>query len=264
VKLASVQLRALVLALLTVGSTSVRAEAPTQSLGFAFDAGLATSRDDILVPRALSGPRLALGPRYAAALGPGVLFAEWHIAAAYELDRDGYEGVAFDHALDAEYLFSFAQGSALTQALGPALGWDTDIAGIVSWDDAHAYWIASRWLGASWRAAAPAWLGYRWRFFAELPLLALLSRPPGYRSNKQDAMTHLGFYFFDVHADPDVVWLAQLQQLRASVDLWYGRSAGLVPEGWAIGSELRVAHAVDPASAWAVRATLRFSMSWGW
>jgi len=262
-KLARRYVHPVLLHVLVLGAASARADAPQQALGFAFDAGIATSRDDILVPRALSGPRLALGPRYAAALGPGVLFAQWHIAAAYELDRDGNQGVAFDHALNAEYLFPFAQGSLLPQALGPALGWDTDIAAIVSWDDAHAYWIASRWLGAGWRAVAPTWAGYRWRFAAELPLLALLSRPPGYRSNKQDAMTHLGFYFFDVHSDPDVAWLAQLQQLRASLDLWHGRSTGLVPEGWAVGSEIRVAHAVEPASAWAVRATLRFSMSWG-
>lgn len=250
---------------LSIGVTSARADAPRQALGFAFDAGLGTSRDDILVPRALSGPRLALGPRYAAALGPGLLFAEWHLAATYELDRDGNQGVAFDHALDAEYLFPLAQGSALLHALGPALGWDTDIAAIVSWDNAHAYWIASRWLGAGWRAVTPAWAtGYQWRFAAELPLIALLSRPPEYRRNKQDAMTHPGFYFFDVHGDPDLAWVAQLQQLRASVDLWHGAGQGLIAEGWAVGSEIRVVHAVDPASAWAVRTTLRFSMSWGW
>src|SRR5689334_53216 len=125
-------------------ASPVRAQEETsQALGFDFAAGLASVRDDLLVPRAHTGVRLALGPRYAAAFGPGSLHAELHVAAAYVLDRDSYPGVAFDHALDAQYVFTLRAIGRLHHALGPALGVDTDVLGLISWDDAHAYWIAT-------------------------------------------------------------------------------------------------------------------------
>jgi hypothetical protein len=240
------------------------AETPSRhALGFAVDLGVASTRDDILVPRAFSGPRLALELRYVGLLGPGLLQAELHVAAGYLLDRDAEQAIALDHAIDVQYAFPLDEKAAFQQALGPALGVDTDVAWLVSWDNAHAYWIATRWLGAAWRAFVPAWAGFRWDLAAELPLIGLLSRPEGYRHNKQDALDRVSFYFFDVQAHPKPVWFGELQQLRLTVDLWHSASNSFVAHGWALGAETRIVHATEPRSAFAFRAGLRFSASWG-
>jgi hypothetical protein len=242
----------------------VRAEpASTHALGFAVDLGVASTRDDILVPRAFSGPRFALGSRYDGLLGPGILHAELHVAIAYLLDRDTDQAIAIDHAIDVHYVFPLSQHAAYQHALGPALGVDTDVAGLVSWDNAHAYWIATRWLGVAWRAFAPAWPGFRWDISAELPLLGLTSRPETYRHNKQDALDQVTFYLFDVQAHPKPVWFGELQQLRLTVDLWHSASTTFVAHGWALGAETRIVHAVEPRSAFVFRTTLRFSAEWG-
>ncbi|HKU42675.1 MAG TPA: hypothetical protein VJR89_31165 [Polyangiales bacterium] len=246
-----------------LGSARVEAQPSQHALGFSIDAGLSGNRDDLLVPRMSSGPRLALGPSYDGQLGPGALHVELHVAVAYVLDRDGYPGVAFDHALDAYYVFELGSAFGMRHALGPALGLDADIAGLVSWDDAHAYWIGTRWLGVAWRAHVAAWRGARWDFAAELPVVGLASRPDSYRHNKQDALNHVSFYFAEVYEDPQAVWWAQLQQLRLSVDLWHSASSGFVVSGWALGAEVRVAHAAEPGSALAYRTTLRFRAAWG-
>jgi hypothetical protein len=238
------------------------ADQPHHALGFTVDAGVASNRDDILVPRALSGPRFGLGATYAGLLGPGTLHAQLHIAASFVLDRDSYPGLSIDHALGADYVFDLGRGADTRFAVGPALGADTDILAVSGWDDAHAYWIAMRWLGVSWRAFAPAWRGSRWDLSVELPLFGLLSRPPSYRMNKQDAMNHLDFYFVDVQRDPQAVWLADVQQLRLALDLWQSRSSNFVTNGWAFGAETRFAHVVEPRSAFAFRLTLRFSATW--
>jgi hypothetical protein len=238
------------------------AEPPRRTLGFAVDTGVASNRDDLIVPRASSGPRLGLSGRYAGVMGPGTLHVQLHLAAAYVLDRDGNPGLAIDHAIGADYVFDLGQRDGLRQAVGPAIGADTDVAGLVSWDNAHAYWIATRWIGVSWRAHMPAWQGWRWDVGIEVPAFGLLSRPPSYRHNKQDALNHVGFYLFDVQSDPTPVWFTELQQLRVAVDLWKGDSANFVARGWALGVETRFAHAVEPQSAFAIRTTLRFTATW--
>lgn len=238
------------------------ADQPHHALGFTLDAGVASNRDDILVPRALSGPRLGLGATYAGLLGPGTLHAQLHIAASFVLDRDAYPGLSFDHAVGADYVFDLGRSADIRFAFGPALGADTDVLAVSAWDDAHAYWIATRWLGVAWRAFAPAWRGLRWDLSVELPLFGLLSRPPSYRMNKQDALNHIGFFIADVQRDPRAAWLADIQQLRLALDLWRSDSSNFVPSGWAFGAETRIAHVADPRSAFALRLTFRFSATW--
>jgi hypothetical protein len=248
--------------LLLCGAISGLAHAQ-HALGFNVDGGVASYRDDLLVPRALSGPRLGLGVTYAGMLGPGTLHVHLQLAAAVGIDRDAYLGLVLDHALGADYVFDLGlRRGGPRLALGPSLGIDTDVLGVSDWDDSHAYWLALRWIGLTLRATTPAWRGSRWDLTVELPLFGLLSRPPVYRMNQMDALDEPSFYIFDVQRDPKPVWLPDVQQLRVAVDLWRDASAGLVARGWAVGAEARIVHAADPRSAFAFRTTLRFSAVW--
>ena len=101
-----------------------------------------------------------------------------------------------------------------------------------SWDDAHDYWLNGLGLGPAlaWRRA----LSSQTTFAVEAAgsLLALASRPPEYRRNKQDRLETVGFYFVDNFRDlqaslPDKY---QAADVRAGVEWRVGR--GLIAAGY--------------------------------
>lgn len=225
-------------------------------------AGFHAFRDDVLVPLAFSGPRVALAPRYFAALGPGLLVTDAELGVAYVLDREGARGGVLSWALHARYLLPLYEGCWHVM-LGPLVGSDNDVLVVSEWDDAHAHWVGTTWVGPSVRAWR--WLDDTWRMdlSGELALVGLQSRSPSGRRPKQELYPDLGLPFRDSTRDPRLGSFLEWQVARASIDLHATPFRSRVPTGWGIGGEVTLAHATEPELAFAFTASLRASYTWG-
>lgn len=237
--------------------------APRHALQIGLDAGAQSVRDDVLVPLAHSGFRLALSPRYAADLSPVLLLADARLAASYVLGRFDEEGLTFGWSVHTSSQFLLSEGACGGVSLGPALGWDNETFFFGDWDDAHTYWIGALWIGP--RAHVWRWLGrsFRLDFDAQLGLAGLLSRPPEYRLRKQETSENIPRFWGWPTRSLAPAWILDFQVARVAADLYHTKSRARVPTGFGVGSELALLRAADPAPAFAVELVFRASYTFG-
>lgn len=259
---------------------------PRHSLGGALDLGVHVARDDALVPLAHTGPRLALSPRYFVDLGRGIAVADARVGLAYVRGAEGEEGLTTVWGLHAALLFFVSQqgrlasvgddpnrsngygsvggsGADCAVALGPTIGWDNETLFFGDWDDAHAYWLGTLWIGPRvyglWR------LSEAWRadLDARMSLAGYFARPPAYRYNKQETShSLLAFMEWPTHGlEPG--WLADFQVVRASLDFYHTRMRARVPVGLGLGAETGFSHASSPDHVVSFEAVGRVSYAWG-
>lgn len=237
------------------------AAGPEHGPQLVLDSAWYTVRDDTLAPFASTGPRFVLELGYIGKLGRAFLLGDVRFGGAYVVDRGGERGVTLNWGMHLSYLPIVYEGGWQV-AVGPALGWDNDNFFFIEWDDAHAYWIGTLWLGPgvhAWR-----WLSERWRvdLGGELGLLGWQSRTPTGRRRKQETSENV----FDTLIAPptkDLEFGSMLdwQLARASVDFYYTHVRTDTPNGWGIGAELGLVRDADPV-AFAINASLRLSYTW--
>jgi hypothetical protein len=262
--------RALFASVLSTVSVVVAADANAEahsvrgrSLSVGIMLGVRSVRDDTLVPIASTGPALTLSARFLGTAGAGVVDAELRLGGGPVFDRETRPGIALAHGMRLTYLpIVFVSQESWSFAVGPAVAWETDVFWLAKWDDAHAYWLGRRWLGPgvrAWRLLAP---GTRLDIAAEMSLLGFESRPPPYRHNKQDALTHLDFYFAGTNRDAAFGWLADFQAVRLAFDVHRFDRAATIPNGWGLGLEARVAHSRRPEHAFVIETSIRVERAW--
>jgi hypothetical protein len=236
---------------------------PRHTLSVGLDLGVRSARDDILVPRASTGPSVGFAGRFLGTVGSGIVDSGIRFGLGILLDRDGRPAVSLSDALRLGYLHIVRRSTdAWSVAVGPLLAWETDVNWFAKWDDSHAYWLGRRWLGAgarAWRRVSPAW---RVDAAGELNLVGVEARPPAYRANKQDAFTHLSYYIATANSDAELGSILDWQALRIEVDLSRTRSPAPVAAGWSLGVEVRFAHTERPAMSFVVESNLRLAYAW--
>lgn len=234
---------------------------PDHGLQAGLDVSYHVFRDDVLVPLAFSGVRLAPVPRYFGAVGPGLVVGDAMLGLAYVRDREGAEGVALSWKLHGSYLFPVHAGRWCV-TVGPALGWDNELLFISDWDDAHEHWIGTLWLGPGVRAWR--WLRGRWRvdLAGDVGLAGFQSRSPAGRRPKQEVSEDLSLPFTDPTRALQFGSILDWQVARASVEFYATKRRAATPNGWGIGSEFALSRASEPALAFAFDASLRASYTW--
>jgi hypothetical protein len=249
---------------LSGSSFTARADEPSHAIGAEIALVASAVRDDLLVPHAQSGGGLSLGLEYLGHLGPGFLDGAARVGLAAGADRLGAVGAALEQGLGLRYVLPVASPGAWRVAAGPAVGADADVFLFGDWDDAHGYWMGSTWLGPAGRAWRP--VGARWRLdlAGELALVGLVSRPPAYRENKQDALDSPRFYFVHAYEGAEPSWIGQWQLARLRLELSRARSQSFVTRAWRFGIEARVARAAQPEPAFALALKLVVAKGWGW
>lgn len=248
---------------LLIAPRAARATAAGRTLSAGVDVGFRSARDDLIVPLASSGPSLGFAARFLGRAGPGLLDTGIRFELAALFDRYEHPAASIFHALRLAYLpIIVSRPRDWSVALGPALVWETDILWLRSWDDAHAYWLGRRYLGASARAFRPLAPSWRLELSAELNLLGFESRPPAYRYQNQDALTQGSFYFAGVNRAATFGSVLDWQALRLEADVCRTLAAGSRKQGKSFGIEARLAHTNAPASAFVFELNLRYVYAW--
>jgi hypothetical protein len=234
-----------------------------------FDLGLSTAhrqvRDEALVPIAHQG--LAVAPRlgYAGMLGGGRFDAHLDAGLGLLADRFGDLAVEIEWALEARAAWRIPDEGRISQLwVGPTLGFANEVFYLESWDDAHAWWLATRWLGLSTSGWHPLGRAFRIEWTADVAIFGLVSRPPAYRANKQDALESASFYFADTFEDPTLEWLGTFQRVHFAADLWHGDGRAPLVAGWAVGLEFGLRRFDEPSRIMVLDTKLRLTGRWGW
>lgn len=224
-----------------------------------------TVREDLLVPLGFFGPGFRLEGFYRGCVGPGLLTARLAVGARAVFDRFGHFGISIDYGVDVSWILTAYTGEGWRFALGPAFAWDTSINYLASWDDAHAYWLGTQWLGPSGRFLVRAFDGWRVEAGVTLALIGLESRPPLVRFKKQDALNQFSYYVVETHSSERFVGIQDLQVLRLEVTLRpVALEASDAAGGWAFGVDTRLKRTGTPKMTVDLSVAIFASYAWGW
>lgn len=159
-------------------------------------------RDDLLRPFRFSGPGGGLSFAYANVSSTAEHDVRLALGMAHLSNAFGQESYVARLRGHYGYLRTLSrEGSAVRWSLGAAVRGSLLPAYHANWDDAHLYWFTSYDVGPTsklqWSLTQRGTLA----FSIELPVLALVSRPPRHRFNKQDELKSPGFWFTQPHND---------------------------------------------------------------
>jgi hypothetical protein len=221
-------------------------------------------REDLLVPLTFSGPGLRVMLAYRGLVGRGVLAVSGDVGLSVLWNRYGHMGASLDHNLDAAWTWRVFRALGWHLELGPEIALDSRLNYIVSWDDAHAYWLGSQWLGPAFRALGRLRERWRWEARATFALLGFEGRPPAYRYRKIDVDPGITYFFTKPNSDERFVTLADLQVVRLDLAVRRAVYAGAgVGRGWSFGLEVRLARTGIPATNINLGACLYAARAWG-
>jgi hypothetical protein len=208
--------------------------------------GSASARDDTLVPIAFTGPFVSLGARYALIGEVHSFEAELNLGLGVLVNRFDDIAAHFGHTLAAGYLYAFDRGPSSRSAVGAVLRARSEISYLASWDDAHGYWLATLAIGPALQLARPLGRGVWLEGRGELALFGLRSRPPGYRINKQDALSQAGFYFDRLFESAEVFSPLDVQQFELEALARFRRAGEPLGSGFGLGLGASFHRAIDP------------------
>jgi hypothetical protein len=229
-----------------------------QRLGLGFGLACLEVRDDVLVPLAFVGPRLApLELSYDRRSNRNEFSADCGIGFGPLFDRHGALGIVFPLSAGGQYLARVAidqQGGSLL--VGGQARWSEDIESLEYWDDEHFYWLTA--IGAAPAVAYTRPVGANRRLDAGLALdvAALVSRPPLHRYTKTEPST-LGFFLSKGHEALHFATLDRYQSARWQV-AW---TSPLARTDFTITYRGRFARAAWPAPVMVLENSL--SIAWG-
>jgi hypothetical protein len=256
---ARVALASLTFTAVSAATVSARAQTHVVEAGLAVTS--ASARDDLLVPLASTGGGLGLLGRYRLEIGSERVEAELALGAAVMFDRFDRPAVQLPYSFALAYAHVVQRSPLTMTQLGATLRWQTELSYFEAWDDAHGYWLAMIALGPNVRHAYSVLRTLTLETRAELALFGVASRPPSYRWNKQDPLTHAEYYV-DRIQDGELVWLWDVQALSIEA-LGRAREADAIyGTGFGAGAFARLARASGPAPYAALY--LGILLDYGW
>jgi hypothetical protein len=221
-------------------------------------------REDLLVPLTFSGPGLRLMLAYRGLVGPGLLAISGDVGMSVLWNRYGHIAAAVDHNVDAAWTLRVFRAMSWHLALGPQIALDSRLNYLLSWDDAHAYWLGSQWLGPAFRAEGRLAEHWRWEARAAFALVGFEGRPPPYRYHKIDVHPSVTYFFTQPNSSESFVTVADLQVVRLDVAVRRAAYTGSgVGRGWSFGLDARLARTGIPATNLNLGACLYAARAWG-
>ncbi len=209
-----------------------KATAPAEEARSRFGYGLMIAheqvREDLLVPLRWSGPSVGLLLQWERSAAMSRQSVRALIPASFYENRFGHDGYGLGLEIAYSYLRKarddFGRGHLF---FGGQVKWDVHHGYYESWDEEHIYWLGAYSLGPrlTWNRAR----GDNTRLAAELdlPLIALVSRPPLERLNKADPRTKPSFYFTSPHRDIEFAGPFEYKAVHGGISVTrrWGRSS---------------------------------------
>jgi hypothetical protein len=236
-----------------------RAGSSSQHLGIHFAGGLASYREDLIVPLGFNGPGLSLGSTYTRQGEEGLIRALFSFSAGYLKNRYSHEAYVIRFELHPSWVRKLTQHYRFGDLWGGvSLPIQMNNLFLESWDDAHLYWLTTYSL-----APAIEWqkqISQRDKAVVrmEVPLVGLVSRPPAYRHNKQDALSHWTYHFTEPHRSLHLETPETYRGLFVRIGLTHEMGHSLLNLGW----EFQYHYCRRPQDIRAMNTSITISYQW--
>ncbi len=228
-------------------------------LGFLFSGGIASYREDLLVPLSFDGAALVLGGMYTRQTEKNLLHIRLRFGTGFLQNRYSHQAYAAGLEIRATWLRKLGRHHRFGELYGGlCLPLQMNNLFFESWDDAHLYWLTAHGLGAAleWRKKISRKFNPVVRL--EIPLLSFVSRPPSYRYRKQEALTHLTYHFSEpnraLHLETPDTYRALFMQMLFRREM---RRALLN-----LGLEFQYNYCRRPQKAWGLNTAIFLSYQW--
>jgi hypothetical protein len=230
-----------------------------QHLGIHFAGGSASYREDLVVPLGFHGPGLTLGPVYTRQGDKGLIHIPLYFSAGYLKNRYSHEAYVMRFELHPSWIRKLTEYDKFGDLWGGiSLPIQMNNLFLESWDDAHLYWLTTYSLAPAIEWQKKISQKYKAAVRIETPILSLVSRPPAYRHNKQDALTHWTYHFSEpnraLHLEAPDTYRGLL--VRISLARNVGRSS------LNLGGELQYHYCGRPQAIRALNISTAISYQW--
>jgi hypothetical protein len=228
-------------------------------LGINVNCGLASYREDLVVPLGFHGIGFSLGVIYSRQTEKNFLNARWRFGLGYMQNR--YDHEAF--TLVQEIRLSWLKKITIPQRYGEFWG------GIclplqmnnlfwASWDDAHLYWLTAYGTGPAFQWQKEISSNKKAVVRMEIPVINWVSRPPKYRYTKQEPMDQMKYHYSEPNKSLHFETLDTYQALFIQVLFRKEKKRSLLN----LGVEFQYNHFSKPEDIWGLNTLLLFSYQW--
>jgi hypothetical protein len=229
-------------------------------LGPCLRLGIASYREDLIVPLVFHGPGLSLGAVFTRNSQKHLVHIQLILGLGHLENRYSHEA----WVVSADCRLSWLKRFVGHQRYGEFWG------GICtplrmnnlffeSWDDAHLYWLTAYTAGTAFLWEKTVSPKHSVHVRMEIPLLGWISRPPTYRYTKQDPLNHWTYHFSEPNGALHFETVDTYRSLYLQIVL--AREAGR--SVWNVGYEFEYDHCAQPKDVWGMNNSVFVSYLWG-
>jgi hypothetical protein len=233
---------------------------PVNTLGISINPALSSYREDLLVPVSFDGPSIMLGAVFTRWQEHDYYKIHFRFGFGYLQNRFSHESAVIKLDLISSWLKKIKRYQRYGEIwAGIQLPIQMNDLYLFSWDDAHLYWLTVYSLGPAigWKKELSAKYDIFIRF--HFPVFNLVSRPPAYRYNNQDALNHIGFHFSEPHKALHFESLEDYRSFTLQIDLIKNKKV----TGWNFGLEFQYDYFRKPKPISSIHTSLLASYAWG-
>lgn len=232
----------------------------THHLGILVGCGGASYREDLIVPLSFDGPAFSLGGQYTARTSETMFQSRLRLSVSFLQNRFSHEAFALGLELRPSWikkLNEWSNGSQLWGGLSLPLHMTNLF--VNSWDDSHLYWFTAHSLAlvGEYHTNLPR-LGHS-VVRLEMPVVGLVSRPPSYRHQKQEPLTHWTYHISGPNESLILRSFWEFQSPMLQLMITRDSSGRLLK----LGIELELEHCSEPEDIWVLNTKLVFVYQWG-
>ena len=228
-------------------------------LGINVNGGLASYREDMVVPLGFHGIEFSLGAVYSRQTEKSLLNARLRFGVGYMQNRYDHEAFIVAQEIRLSWLRKvniperygeFWGGICLPLQMNNLL-W-------ASWDDAHLYWLTAYGMGPAFQWQKNIFSNKQVLVRMEIPVANWVSRPPEVRYRKQEPMDRLAYQYSEPNKSLHFETLDTYQALFFQALLRKKVKRSLLN----LGIEFQYNHFCQPEDIWGLRTLLLFSYQW--
>jgi len=235
------------------------AEARASYLGICLGSGIASYREDLVVPIDFHGPGLSLGAEYTTISETSIIDIRFRFGMSFLKNRYSHQAYAVILEIRPAWIkrLSGEQGHGELWG-GLSLSMKMNNLFIESWDDSHLYWLTAYGLGPSGEWHKRLSSGREIRVHFGIPVVSLVSRPPEYRYKKQEALTHLTYHL----TEPNKSLMLELPDDYRAIFIKAALNRNMRHVLWNISLEFEYNYCRKPKPLYALNTALVFSYQW--
>lgn len=228
-------------------------------LGLYFSAGIDSYREDLLVPLDFHGPGISLGCVYTGQSERDLIDVRLKVGMGYLKNRYSHEAWVLLMELRSSWLRKLIEHAKYGDVFGGiSIPMQMNNLFLESWDESHLYWLTAHSLAIATEWQKQMSKKYDAGIRMEMPLLGWVSRPPSYRYNKQDALSHFSFHFAEPNQSLHFETLDTYRSLF--IRLMFGRQTQHTMMN--IGLEFQYHYCRIPEKIWGYNTSIVFSYQW--